>query len=272
MRRNSGTHVLNAVVDRSSRLRSSRFDPGGVQGDTAALSGRRQESASAGTELAEVRRQPAGPAQVLRHPVRAPRARRNSSSPSRSREPRDLPRTCTKQRASHSPLRRAGAPCIRSLRNPRPWLPTPSLRRLRPRPPARLLVQTTRILPFLRWKAHVGHGCAPSGSRSPGGADPAVGADAPLPPSLPLCLRREAHQRGAAGISSSALRRASPAYSTKLGCTSRPMRCCNLHPAVWFSAELERSLPYPRSGRCLYLHRREVRRSTFLPAAAPEQR
>jgi hypothetical protein len=96
-------------------------------------------------------------------------------------------RTRANARAS---LRRARAPGLPALRDPRLRLFARSLRRVRARPHRRLLLQGPRLLSLLRRAAHGRHSRSPGGPRSSGGADPAVGALAPVLTPLPPRLRR----------------------------------------------------------------------------------
>jgi hypothetical protein len=211
------------------------------------------------------------PCSAWRDPLRAPRARADAPAPRRPRAARDLPRSRVGKGAADAPLRGAGAALLPALRDPRPRLPAPALRRLPARAPGGLLVQAPRLLPLVRGTPHGRHGRAPGGPRPARGSGPPVGTDTPISPPLPLRLRRSAHERGAARLHPGALRGAPSTGRAQVGGTGRPVRCGHLHPTLRFRDEPEPPLPHARARRRLHGQRVRSGAAPLLSSTAPER-
>lgn len=98
-----------------------------------------------------------------------------------------------------------------------------------------------------------------------------VGAHSSLSAPLPMCLRRQTHERGAPRLHPSPVRRASPASAKAVARAGGAVRRRHLHPALWLCAQPEPPLPHPRAGRRLHLYARG-RPDPPLPAPAPTDR
>jgi hypothetical protein len=134
-------------------------------------------------------------------------------------------------------------------------------------PCAPCIASRSRTSCFAAVWASLGVGCGAPALRAAGGADPAVGAHAPLPTPLPLRLRRETHERGAPclhpGPARGASRTRAPARERSRGSVRRDY----LHPALWLRTRPERPRPHAGAGRRLHLRARPGSANPIPPAA-----